>query len=76
MRESLGLAIVKKFADKFGGRIECKTGISGTSFSLMLPCVDDSKIGNVELPNTDYFNGKYSPIELYLLKASIDEDID
>lgn len=76
MRESLGLAIVKRFVDKFDGRIECKTGISGTSFTLMLPCEEATDKNEVEIPNTDYFRGSYSPIDIYLLKATSDEDID
>ncbi len=75
-RESLGLSIVKKFVDKFGGAITFQTDTSGTSFTLMLPCADDIDVNEVNVPNTDYFKGTYSPIDIYLLKASVNEDID
>ncbi len=76
LRESLGLSIVKKFVDKFGGGITYKTDTSGTSFILKLPCADDIDVNEVNLPNTDYFKGTYSPIDIFLLKANIDENID
>ena len=75
-RESLGLSLVKKFVDKFGGAITFKTDTSGTSFVLKLPCADDVDTNEVNVPNTDYFKGTYSPVDLYILKASINEDID
>lgn len=75
-RESLGLSIVKKFVDKFGGGITFKTDTSGTSFILKLPCPDDIDVKEVNIPNTDYFKGTYSPIDIFLLKADIEEDID
>lgn len=76
LRESLGLSLVKKFVDKFGGGITFKTDNSGTSFVMKLPCAEDIDINEVNVPNTDYFKGTYSPIDIYLLKASFDEDID
>lgn len=75
-RESLGLSIVKKFVDKFGGAITFQTDTSGTSFKLMLPCADDIDVNEVNVPNTDYFKGTYSPIDIFLLKASTNEDFD
>lgn len=75
-RESLGLSIVKKFVDKFGGAISFQTDTSGTSFTLKLPCADDIDVNEVNVPNTDYFKGTYSPIDIYLLKADTNEDID
>ncbi len=76
MRESLGLSLVKKFVDKFGGGITFKTDNSGTSFVLKLPCAEDIDIDKVNVPNTDYFKGTYSPIDIYLLKAIRDENLD
>lgn len=76
MRESLGLSIVKKFVDKFGGGITYKTDNSGTSFVIKLPCTDNFDVDEVNVPNTDYFSGTYSPIDIYILKASCDEDLD
>lgn len=75
-RESLGLSIVKKFVDKFSGAISFQTDTSGTSFTLKLPCADDIDVNEVNVPNTDYFKGTYSPIDIYLLKADTNEDID
>ena len=75
-RESLGLSLVKKFVDKFGGSITYQTDISGTRFILKLPCVNDVDINEVNVPNTDYFKGTYSPIDIYIAKAIINEDID
>lgn len=75
-RESLGLSLVKKFVDKFGGAITYQTDISGTRFILKLPCVNDVDINEVNVPNTDYFKGTYSPIDIYIAKAIINEDID
>lgn len=74
-RESLGLPIVKKFADKFGGGIKFKTDASGTSFVLKLPCAKSVDADTVTVPNTDYFKGIYSPIDIYIIKASKDEDL-
>lgn len=76
MRESLGLSIVKKFVDKFGGGITFQTDNSGTSFVLKLPCAGDVDVNEVNVPNTDYFKGTYSPIDIYLLKAIRDENLD
>ena len=75
-RESLGLPLVKKFADKFGGGITFKTDTSGTSFTLKIPYEKSIDINEVKAPNTDYFKGTYSPIDLYMLKADAKESID
>lgn len=75
-RESLGLPLVKKFADKFGGGITFKTDTSGTSFTLRIPYEKSIDINEVNSPNTDYFKGTYSPIDLYMLKADAKESID
>lgn len=75
-RESLGLPLVKKFADTFGGAITFKTDSSGTSFTLKIPFETNIDINEVNVPNTDYFKGTYSPIDLYMLKATANEDID
>ena len=75
-RESLGLSLVKKFADKFGGGITFKTDTSGTSFTLRIPYEKSIDINEVNAPNTDYFKGTYSPIDLYMLKAEAKESID
>lgn len=76
MRESLGLSLVKKFVDTFGGAITFKTDTSGTSFVLKLPCENNIDVNEVNVPNTDYFKGTYSPIDIYLLKAIYGENID
>ena len=76
MRESLGLSIVKKFADSFGGGISYKTDISGTSFMIKLPYVEKFDVNEVNIPNTDCYSSTYSPIDIYMLKACCDEDLD
>ncbi len=69
LREALGLPLVKQFADKFEGSVAFRKREFGTDFSLRLPYEIEVDKDEVNAPNTDYFQGAYSPIDMYILKA-------